>query len=113
MNVIGHGRSKTTFVGQRGSIFQGSQTQQQLTPRWGGRRERWTRAVEGTWYRGMTFTPEVSSIERYLTIPLDFFPALYSINALVGVAEGADEDGGNMAHFMGSGQGRILLKKIQ
>ena len=39
----------------------------------------------------MTFTPEVPSIERYLTVPLDFFPALYSINALVGVAEGVDE----------------------
>ena len=61
------------------------------------------RAVEGTWYRGMTFTPEVSSIERYLTIPLDFFPALYSTNALVGVAEGVHEEGENMAHFMGSG----------
>ena len=55
---------------------------------------RWTRAVEGTWYRGMTFTPEVSSIERYLTIPLDFCPALYSINALMGVAEGVDEEKG-------------------
>ena len=40
-----------------------------------------------------------TGIEKYLTIPLDFFPALYSINALVGVAEGVDE-GGNMAHFM-------------
>jgi hypothetical protein len=34
-------------------------------------------------------------------------------NALVGVAEGVGEEEGNMAHFMGSGQGRILLKKIQ
>ena len=52
-----------------------------------------TRVVEGTG-TGMTFTPEVSSIERYLTIPLDFCPALYSINALMGVAEGVDEEKG-------------------
>ena len=91
-----------------GQFFRVLKKQQQLTPRWSTRR--WTRAVEGTWYRGMTFTPEVSSIERYLTIPLDFFPALYSTNALVGVAEGVHEEGENMAHFMGSGDYRVRRK---